>query len=434
MSKRNRYHNVAKFNAMAKTPLTDRTVKALKAGKYPVEKYDGLVPGFGVRAMPAGGKSWVFVYTNGTGKRKRYTFGKVKQAAEDAGTTLSEARAEAIRIRARIDNGEDPQAEKKMKRQERALEASKTFGDLVDDYEKKYLTKKRRGDEVAAILRRRCAHWLEFPATQIRKADVIKVCDDAIAEGHERAAGRVYDSVRHLFNWAIGVQGLDMVSPCETLSPPVSPTLRDRVLSDDEIRRVWAAADALGAPFGPFVQFLLVTGQRRDEVARMEWAEIDKAGDLWIVPKERVKADRENLVPLSPLARRILETVPRYAKGRFVFTSTAGKRPVSGFSRAKTRLDRAIVEQGQADDEDYKGMRDWRLHDLRRTCRTRLAALRVPEHVAELVLNHDKKGMQAVYNQHTYLDEKRDGLERWAREIERICRGEEPAKVVALHG
>jgi integrase len=182
---------------------------------------------------------------------------------------------------------------------------------------------------------------------------------------------------------------------------------RERVLRDAEIAAVWQACDRLGFPFGPMVRVLLLTGQRLGEVAEMHPDELDMESDNWLIPAARSKSAREHIVPLADLTRGILAGLPRFA-GPFVFSTTDGVRPVSGFSKAKARLDA------------LSGVTGWRFHDLRRTCRTRLAALGTSEIVAERILNHQPKGLIAVYNKHEYLDEKRAALAKWAETVAAI--------------
>jgi integrase len=129
---------------------------------------------------------------------------------------------------------------------------------------------------------------------------------------------------------------------------------------------------------------------------------------VWVIPSERFKSERQNLVPLSDDACALLETLPRWPAGDLLFTTTQGKKPVGGFSKAKARLDALMAEQLGAPPEKFV------VHDVRRTVRTRLSALRVPEVVAEMVMGHAPKGMASVYDQHHYEPEMREALEKWS--------------------
>lgn len=185
------------------------------------------------------------------------------------------------------------------------------------------------------------------------------------------------------------------------------------------MRAIWSAFDTLGYPFGPFFQLLLLTGQREGELAGVTWDEIDLENALWSIPAKRTKSDRAHLVPLSKWAIKIFRSLPRMADTDYVFTGRQSTgRPISGFSRAGDRARQAA------------GIEDWRPHDLRRTVRTRLGEIGTPPHVAELVLNHTVKGLQAVYDRYEYAREKRTALERWAVHLKAIVEGKKT--VVAL--
>jgi integrase len=164
------------------------------------------------------------------------------------------------------------------------------------------------------------------------------------------------------------------------------------VLNDDELRRVWSAAEATPYPYGPLVRLVILAGQRRDE--------IDRA--LLTIGAERMKAKAGHTVPLTPAAVEILRGLPRFAAGDFVFSGQTGAKPFSGFSKAKARLDRTAGK-----------ISPYSLHDLRRTVRTRLAELGVSPFIGELVLAHTQKGVHATYDRHTYDDQKREALEKW---------------------
>jgi integrase len=198
---------------------------------------------------------------------------------------------------------------------------------------------------------------------------------------------------------------------------PATEQSRDRVLSDEELALVWQGTDDLGWPFGPLFKLLLLTGQRRAEVAAMRWSEVDLVAKLWTLPKERVKNGTEHVVPLSTVAISILERLPR-VKGDFVFTVT-GTTSVSGFARAKSRIDAFMTARaGQAAAESLP---HWTLHDLRRTAASGMARLGISLPTIEKVLNHTSgsfAGIVGVYQRHSFADEKRAALEAWGGYVE----------------
>jgi integrase len=253
------------------------------------------------------------------------------------------------------------------------------------------------------------ARWQDRKITEIRRADIIALLDDTVDRGAPIIANRTLAVLRKLFNWTIE-RDLIEASPCAGVRPPAEEKSRDRVLSDDELRKVWKATEELGSPFGNIIQLLILTGQRRDEVGAMEWSEIDLEKGLWTLPRGRVKNDSGHEVPLSPTAVRIIQELRHVSGSKFVFT-TNGKAPVSGYTKAKN----AIVEKS--------GVHEWRIHDLRRTVATGLARLGIALPVIERILNHVSGsfgGIVGVYQRHDYAAEKRAALDSWARQLERI--------------
>jgi integrase len=208
-------------------------------------------------------------------------------------------------------------------------------------------------------------------------------------------------------------------SPCERVKSAEvhgAPAQRKRVLTDEEVRRVWASAENTPYPYGPLVRMLMLTGQRRDEIAGARWSEVDLERAVLEIPAERMKADAGHVVPLTPQAIEILKTLTKFAAGGFLFSGQTGTKPFSGFSKSKQRLDRACP-----------GIAPFTLHDLRRTVRTRLAELGVTPFVVELVIGHTQKGVHAVYDLYRYTDEKRAALLKWEARLLSIV-APEPAE------
>jgi integrase len=230
--------------------------------------------------------------------------------------------------------------------------------------------------------------------------------------------------VRKLFNWCVAHDIL-AASPCAGIEPPTAERSRDRVLDDAELRLVWQAADKVGYPHGPLVQLLALTGQRRDEVGQMRWAEVDIEKRLWTLPPERVKNRKPHEVPLSEAALAILKGLPRIDGSSFVFTFS-GTSPATGFSKAKLKFDALLPA----------GMPAWRLHDMRRTVASGLARLGTNLPVIEKVLNHTSgsfAGIVGVYQKHSFAAEKAQALEAWGQHVEELISGK-PAKIVRLRG
>src|SRR5262249_12688455 len=160
-------------------------------------------------------------------------------------------------------------------------------------------------------------------------------------------------------------------SPCDRMKPKDvigAKAMRNRVLTDAELRALWRVTEGLDYPYGPLFRMLSLTGQRKSEVAEARWSEFDLSRKLWTIPAERMKADAPHVVPLSDDVLKILEALPRFKKGEHLFSTTFGVRPVNGFSKAKEILDKAMLTQlGQ--------LAPFVIHDIRRTMRTGLSAL-----------------------------------------------------------
>jgi integrase len=189
------------------------------------------------------------------------------------------------------------------------------------------------------------------------------------------------------------------------------------VLSDFEICTIWNASDEFGV-FGALVKTLILTAQRRDEVARMTYGEIGADG-IWTIPPERYKTKKPNHVPLSKQALAIIQAQPRTRSSDHVFASNAGTS-FSGFSKNKAALDR-VVQGVRETTAEVEPMSNWRLHDLRRTAKTLMQRAGVRPDISERVLGHVISGVEGTYDRYAYVDEKRDALGRLAEMIERIA-------------
>ncbi len=243
--------------------------------------------------------------------------------------------------------------------------------------------------------------WRGSRLSHIGRADIHNLLDVITDRGPDRRESRVR-AARKVLAGAVG-RGIIERSPCEGVTAPSSERgrARERVLADDELKLVWKAADSIGWPFGPIVKLLLLTGARRDEVAQMEWREVDLDRAVWTLPASRSKNRREHAIPLSDMALDVLRSLPRIERSGFVFTTNA-RTPVSGFSKAKPALDRAMAELAGEGASPIPG---WVLHDLRRTVATNLQRLGVRLEVTEAVLNHvsgSRAGIVGVYQQHEY--------------------------------
>lgn len=305
--------------------------------------------------------------------------------------------------------GRDPATEKTQARRK-----GDTVGEVVEDYWRLHLAGLKDGSKARRILDQEAvARWRYRRIGQITRRDIIEVIDEVAGRGTPGHADKVRAWVHALLNWCLS-RDLIEVNPAAKIRKPHKPQIRSRVLGDEELRVIWQAAEGLGYPFGPVVQLLVLTGQRRGEVCGMRWADVDLDGRVWGMPS--TKGGRPHVVPLVERACAILGPLPRL--GPYVFT-TRGDRPVSGLSKCKRRLDRA------------SGVEGWIFHDLRRTVRTALARLGFEKHVCDRVLGHVTVDISRHYDHWAYLPEKRAALAAWGAEIDRVIEGG-AAKVVGI--
>ncbi|GEO15068.1 tyrosine-type recombinase/integrase [Microvirga aerophila] len=339
---------------MAKA-LTVQSVEKLKPdSSRRLEIPDGLLPGLYLVIQPSGVRSWAVRY-RAAGKPRKLTLGPYP--AVGLGTARERAR-EALQA---VASGRDPSQQKQAAR----CEADPISPDrdlvsiLIASFLERYVRprlKPRSAEEVERLFKLHVLPiWGERRVQDITRRDVVELLDRITDRGTPVAANRTFAAIRKLFNWAVERSIIHGQSPCAGVRLPSAERSRDRVLSDEELRLVWLAASRIGWPFGSMVQLLILTGQRRDEVAAMRWSEISDAGRLWTIPGARTKNGQPHQVPLSNAARDILSTLPRLAGSDLVFTTT-GATPVSGYSKAKERLDRLIAELaiGQASSQDAK--------------------------------------------------------------------------------
>lgn len=247
--------------------------------------------------------------------------------------------------------------------------------------------------------------WRERKLGSIKRGEVRDLVQGL--EG-EVLPNRVLATIKTVFGYAISQDWIE-TSPADRIEKPNSETARDRVLSMEEVSKIWRATGLLGYPVGPWARLLLLTAQRRSEVAGMRWADIDLDNATWTLSASDTKAKRAHLVPLAPSAVEIIKAMPEI--GDYVF-STSANTPIRGFARAKSQIDQWLESKGDGLAEP------WRFHDLRRTAATHMVRLGIPELVVSRVLNHRVQGITGqVYALHSYAPEKREALEIWANAI-----------------
>lgn len=405
--------------------LTVKAIAALRPAAHRVEVGDGGAPGLRLVIQPSGAKSWALRYRSpADGKPKKYTIGSLE--AFD----LSGARKAALELRRTIGRGVDPISEKRAAKA-KATDTSREVGALLDRFIARHVDAKR--PTTAKLLRQQIEAdirpaWSKRKIETIRKGDITALLDEIVDRGATVSANRVFSTVRKFLNWCVD-RDLITDSPARGMGSPSEEVARARALMDDEIRWFWAATGEAGR-FGVLARLLLITGQRRMEVAGITDSELD--GSNWTIPAARTKNGREHLVPLPDLALGELAKVARI-EGSELFFTTDGATISSGWSKSKRALDASMLETARKERGDPAfTIPGWTLHDLRRTCASGLARLRQPPHVIEAVLNHKSgkiSGVAAVYNRFEYDEEKRSALATWARYLVVVCGGSAPEVV-----
>jgi integrase len=319
--------------------------------------------------------------------------------------TLHQARVTAQKVFAAKLEGRDPAAEKRAATQRIVADRVE---DLLETFIAQRLSQNRSGGEITRLLRREVGKtWAGRSIHEISKRDVVEVVTAIEQRGAPIAANKALKATKTFLRWCVGRAVLDQ-SPAEGVPLPSKEVARDRVLDDNELGHVILAARQIGGPYGGIVELLALTGQRREEVARLQQEELDFARRTWTIPKSRTKNAKAHVVHLSKQSMAVLK---RAGQRQPYVLSKLGTKPFQEFSRAKRRLDQLSEVTG------------WRLHDLRRTCVSGMARLGVAPHVADKILNHQAgtiSGVAAVYQRHDFLAERKEALERWATHLARV--------------
>ena len=397
-------------------PLTDYSVKTLRPTREQQgwrDIQDGGCRGLMLRVSPRGEKVWAARLTV-NGHRSFKTFGAYPAV------TLAEARQRVEDFLAAARDGSSPDTVEARKRAETMTlrEAHKEYIEALRSELRSRTVTLKEGmfrDHVGPIAGNRLVR-------QIRRADVVEVVEGVRRKGLGTQANRVFSEIMALLRWCEAREWIDGVPSVRRKSVGERERPRDRTLTDEEIRHLWAAAAVIGDLSGAFLRLLLLTGQRRDDVRLMAWEEIDLANGVWVIPAERYKTGVDHTVPLSSVVKEILISRKATSERGYVLAGRKEGQPFAGQSSLMRRL---------RDKEGFK--QDFTLHDLRRTCRTRLSRLGIDGETAEAVLGHARAGIQKVYDRYDRLDEKRIALQRWADHVAAIA-GSRGDNVVPLRG
>jgi integrase len=408
--------------------LTDLAVKNFKAGPTRQEISDGK-NGLFVVVHPGGRKSFAV----------RYRFhGRSRKLTLPRGLTLAAARKAAADAIHQVEQDHDPGDARRQAQAAQRLAAANTFRAIAEQYLERE-AKKKEGERLRslqwrhALLQRLVYPTLgDQPISAIKRKAVIELLD-AIEDGKlvnakgpikggATMAHAVLAVIRKIMRW-YAVRDEDYVVPIVPGMARIRPDerARSRVLSDDELRRVWRAAEERADPFAAMIKFMLLTTARRREAAALTWDEIveDDIGPCWLLPAARNKVKVDLVRPLSKAAQELLDARPRVKDCPFVFTY--GRRPLAAFSQQKDAFDAAC------------GVTGWTLHDLRRSARTLMSRAGVVSDHAEACLGHLLSGVRKTYNRDDFKPQKKLAFDALAAQIERII-NPPPGNVRKLRG
>jgi integrase len=378
---------------MSKVIITDKVIQAATPdNRSEFHVWDIQLPGFGVRVRKTGHKTYVLFYRPRDRKRiRKLTLGSANAI------NATEARRQAREILGQIAAGKDP-ADERLAYRDSSLRVA------YDAFKAEHLPKVSRehARHRERIFER---HFLpklgDKVLSKISRAEIKEIID-RIAKKHKIAACNAHRGFSAFLSWCVE-HGLIEHHVLRGSKLPAQYRPRERVLTDNELIKVWNACDRLPKIWKAYFRMLIVTGQRRSEVAWMHWGEINLDQGTWTLPAERTKNRYQHVVPISPLMKKVLDSAP--GKSGFVFPSPIARtQPIHSFGRATDALRKCAQ------------VSPFRLHDLRRTAASIMGQIKIAPHVIEAILNHRSgiiSGIAAIYNRYGYESEKLDGLCRY---------------------
>lgn len=402
---------------MSKRNLTKRTIESITPPEsgYKLE-WDSKTRGFGVKVTSMGTITFVFSYSNKrSGRHRRIAIGRYGEM------TVEEARTEVDALRGKVADGKDPAEDRTVERGE------PTFGDLAEEYIQRQANQKKSGHEDIRIINRDLlTPWRNLLAKEIRRRDVIRLVDEIKDRGAPVMANRTLAVIRRVFRFGIGRDIVEF-NPTELVKAPSKETHRERALKAVEIKQFWERLDRMqsaGQLVKTALQLILITGQRSGEILSMEWSEIDFESATWEIPGAKTKNAQAHQVPLSPMALKILMSLPRH--GKFAFPSRIG----TAINETKPMKSGALAHAIRKNRE-LLGLEQFCPHDLRRSCASGLASLGTDRFIISRILNHTERNVTAIYDRYSYDREKRQALLLWAGKLEEIVTGKKQ-KVIPM--
>jgi integrase len=392
--------------------INDTSIRSIKPPtKGTVDYFDDLTPGLSLRVTAKDVRTWTFFYRDKHGRQKRLTLGRYPAVK------LADARELASETRRGVAKGRDPVAEK------RAARDVLTFAEVADKYVEEYAkpNKKSWGEDKRQIDADLLPKWRSRPAGEITAEDLLAILNAKVRDGAPVAANRVRALVSRIFTFAANQRLLPATAnPVIGVKKPTKEASRERVLTDDEIRRIWKACETQNVYVCAWFRLRLVTAQRGGELLQMRWQDIDPKSHFWTIPGAFVKNGREHRVFLNATARKILKGVPRHDNIPWVFPkSFLGDHKHVG--RRLAQSTRANIVAEPKGDGKSRDRADVRGHDLRRTAASLMASGGVPRFIISRILNHsEEKSVTSVYDRYGYDAEKRAALEFWDRKLRAV--------------
>jgi integrase len=387
---------------MARLRISKSNVDTAQPGSV---YWDDKLAGFGLRVSSAGRKVYIYRYRKAAPGRAAQTRPITYTIGAHGGLTPDEARKIAAGLAARVAEGGNPQAEKNEKRLTSVeLEFSRQADLWLEHYEQV-----RRASslfQAKLVVRNHLKPGLKNKSlAEITRSDIQAVID-GIPQRQKAMRRAVFAYASVMFSWSVS-RGDIARNPLKDMLKPEAPKARERILTDEELVLIWRAS--YQSSFGAFYRLLILTGQRKSEVATLQWSHLDRSQATWTIPAAQTKNGKAHIVPLSQAAVDELDALggEEWPKTGYVISTTAGKKPIAGFSKAKKSLDAARISE-------------WRVHDLRRTLATGLQRLGVRFEVTEAVINHisgSRGGVAGIYQRHDWKDEKRAALDAWANHL-----------------
>jgi integrase len=378
--------------------ITDAWLRKLKP---PVEREDFRdrgTRGLQLRSSPSGVKTFSFVFRLGS-KMGRATLGRYPDV------DLKFARTKADEFRKLVSQGIDPRSEKRAKRRLQEMTVELMVHEFIQTYAK---PKNSSWKQAESNLRLYLSNFYGTqPISEVTRADIHQILDDLIARDKQTAANRALAHIRKFFGWLVE-RGYLNHSPADHIKPRHKESERDRVLSDAEIKAIWDAAEAMSGPYSAWLKLLLLCGQRRVETASMRRSQIIDGS--WHLSATDTKNKQPHIIPLPNQAQRLVDQLIEKEGNFLIKSGRNGDRPVNGFSKAKLQMDR------------LSGVENWKFHDLRRTVATNLTKLGIDRLILQKIINHSERGVTQIYDRYSYMDEKREALQKWADRLDDIVK------------